>query len=117
MVSSSPHSNIQSPTRVYLNEAPRRGHWLSVRAIDPRLKRHAIGARVTVLVAGSRLTRTVHRAASYLSSSDPRAHFGLGSTLGVEHIEVRWPDGLQERFSVDCVDCVVEVQRGQGTEP
>jgi hypothetical protein len=30
------------------NEAPRQGHWLAVRAIDPTLRRNAIGARIEV---------------------------------------------------------------------
>jgi hypothetical protein len=30
------------------NETPRQGHWLAVRAIDPALRRDAIGARIEV---------------------------------------------------------------------
>ena len=107
-------TNIQGPARLFANTAPRRGRWLSVRAVDPDLKRHAIGARVTVVAGGRTLTRTVRRAFSYLSSSDPRAHFGLGPADFVDSLAVRWPDGSRERFLVDCVDCLVEIRRGEG---
>jgi hypothetical protein len=30
---------------------------------------------------------------SYVSSHDPRLHFGLGSAKKVDRVEVRWPDG------------------------
>ena len=106
--------NIESPARLYLNETPRRGRWLLVRARDPRLNRDAIGARITLDVGGRKLVRTVRRAFSYLSSSDVRVHFGLGAVDRAESLLVRWPDGLEERFAVDSVDCLVELKRGEG---
>jgi hypothetical protein len=30
---------------------------------------------------------------SFLSTHDPRAHFGLGTAEMVDEIDVRWPDG------------------------
>ncbi len=109
-------NNIGSPARVYLNEAPRAGRWLSLRAVDPRLHRDALGALVTVKAGGRRFVRLIESSSSYLSCSDPRAHFGLGRVDAVESIEVVWPDGLREFFSTDCVDCAVELRRGAGRE-
>src|SRR5205807_19594 len=40
--------------RLFRNVAPKRGHWLLVRAIDPALKRDAYGARVAVGAGGRR---------------------------------------------------------------
>lgn len=42
-------TNTQGPARLYRNDAPRKGNWLMVRAIDPRYHRDAIGARITVV--------------------------------------------------------------------
>jgi len=107
-------ANIQSRARLYRNEAPREGDWLTVRAVDPRLNRIAIGARLT-LVAGPRTqVRTVSRGSGYLSSNDPRAHFGLGRDSNVERIDVRWPDGLEESFPVPGLDRVITLERGSG---
>src|SRR5262249_21392452 len=36
-------TTVAGPARLYRNIAPRRGHWLLVRALDPALKRDAYG--------------------------------------------------------------------------
>ena len=109
-------SNIQGPARMYRNDAPQKGHWLIVRAVDPRLKREAIGAQVTVTCAGRKWVGTVQAGSSYLSHSDTRLHFGLGDCAAVDQIEVRWPDGLAERFDGTPADRVMEINRGTGTK-
>ncbi|MHC4446888.1 MAG: CRTAC1 family protein [Planctomycetota bacterium] len=107
-------SNIQGAARLYRNDAPRTGHWLMVEAVDSRLRRAAIGARITVVCGERRLVRTVTSGSSYLSSHDPRAHFGLGATDRVDRIEVHWPDGFAEWFGEREVDRVVHLTRGEG---
>ena len=57
---------------------------------------------------------TSRRASSYLSSVDPRVHFGLGPARRVDRIDVRWPDGLDETFPGSEVDRMVELIRGTG---
>jgi hypothetical protein len=65
------------------------GHWLAV-----RLARVSPGAVVTaVLPDGRRLVREVQAGSSYLSSQDPRVHFGLGAATGVSQLIVRYPGG------------------------
>jgi hypothetical protein len=106
--------HAQSGPRLYRNEVPRNGRWLMVRARDPRYRRDAIGATVVAVAGEGRWLRTISRAYSYLSSSDPRAHFGLGSVERLDRIEVRWPDGLRERFPVDSLDREITLERGDG---
>lgn len=110
-------SSIESPARILEGRAPEGHHWLSVDVFDPRLNRRALGARVTVQSALGRQLRTVDGAMSYLSSSDPRAHFGLGTHAEPVSIEVRWPDGLHESFSDIGVDQAVVLRRGEGQTP
>ena len=107
-------THVQGPAHLLRNDAPRAGHWLSVLAIDPALRREAIGARLTLEAGGRRFLRTVSRGFSYLSSNDPRAHFGLGAAESVSRLEVRWPDGLTERFEVPGVDRALTLKRGEG---
>jgi hypothetical protein len=65
------------------------GHWLAV-----RLAKFSPGALVTVVLPdGRRLVREVQAGSSYLSSQDPRAHFGLGAATTVRQLIVRYPDG------------------------
>ena len=106
--------NTASPSCLWMNQAPRAGHWLRVRALDPRYRRDALGARVRVRAGGRSFLRCVESSSSYLSSSDPRAHFGLGPAASVESVEITWPDGLSERFPAPGVDRDLVLQRGAG---
>ena len=65
------------------------GHWLTV-----KLPRFAPGAVVTATLPGGRkLTQEVHTGSSYLSSEDPRVHFGLGKAPKLLELRVRYPGG------------------------
>jgi Na+-translocating ferredoxin:NAD+ oxidoreductase RnfD subunit len=74
---------------VLLRPSGRSGHWL-----DVALARFSPGAVVTVtLPDGRRLQREVQAGSSYLSSEDPRLHFGLGGATTVRSVTVRYPWG------------------------
>lgn len=108
-------SNLQGSARIYRNDAPRKGSWLVVRAVDPRWQRDAIGARITLFCGQRQFVRTITRAYSFQSSHDPRAHFGLGKATRVDRIEVLWPDGLKENFAATPANQTIELHRGSGT--
>ncbi len=107
-------SNIMSPARLYLNDAPRRGDWLRVRAIDPRYRRDAIGAVITLAGPSGMQRRVISGAVGYLSHGDPAAHFGIPRGAQPTDIHVRWPDGLTESFAVEGLNRTVELRRGGG---
>lgn len=66
-------------------------HWLTVKLTGRASNRDGIGATVRV---GSQVAH-VSTAGSYLSASDARAHFGLGSLTEVT-VEVLWPSGRKQ---------------------
>ncbi|MBL9127881.1 MAG: CRTAC1 family protein [Verrucomicrobiales bacterium] len=109
------------PVRVFFNVAPRNGHWLGVRAVDPSVGgRDAVGAFVEVVANGGARSgsRLVQPATSFLSSHDPRVVFGLGSLDRYEAIRVRWPDGKREIFDGGAADQRRVLAKGTGrTEP
>jgi hypothetical protein len=102
--------------RIYRNVAPKRGNWLLVRVIDPALGgRDAYGAEITLQAGGKRWKQWVNPGSSYLSSNDPRAHFGLGSAQRVDGINVLWPDGKEEAFGGYAINQVVVIRKGTGS--
>jgi hypothetical protein len=105
-------AQCQGPARLYRNDAPKRGHWLIVRAIDPALNRDAIGAKIVVRTGGRAFTGLVHTGGSYASASDVRVHFGLGEVDSIDEIEVIWPDGRQEAFTGTPVNRSVVLRKG-----
>lgn len=107
-------TTIGEPARLFRNVAPDRGHWLQVRAIDPQHKRDAYGAEVRIKFAGQELLRLINPAVSYLSSSSPTAHFGLGQEASYDSLVVLWPDGHSEQFPGGKADQLVEIRRGEG---
>ena len=58
----------------------------------------AIGARVKIVAGGMAQTDEVRSGGSYISQSDFRLHFGLGSAEKIDSLEVRWPSGKVETF-------------------
>ncbi|MBW2577757.1 MAG: CRTAC1 family protein [Deltaproteobacteria bacterium] len=110
-------ANSNGTVRLYRNETPRQGHWLAIRAIDPALRRDAVGARIEVWLDRRMLVRTVTAARSYFSSTDLTTHFGLGEAERVDRILVHWPDGAIEHFDGGDVDRLRVVRRGEGRPP
>jgi hypothetical protein len=97
------------------NTAPNRGNWLLVRALDPQFKRDAYGAEVNVEAGGRRRTGWVNPGQSYLSSNDPRVHFGLGAADSFDAIRVLWPDGSSERFDGGRANRSITLEKGKGS--
>jgi enediyne biosynthesis protein E4 len=75
------------------------GAWVRLKLTGTGTKsnRDAIGARVRVTAGGITQTDEVRAGESYLSSCDPRLHFGLGQAGTIDRVEIRWPDGQQEK--------------------
>jgi hypothetical protein len=88
------------------------GHWLAV-----RFARFSPGAVVTaVLPDGRRLVREVRAGSSYLSSEDPRVHFGLGAATSVSQLIIRYPNGHIVSQNDVAADRIVFVRRQPRTE-
>jgi len=87
-------ANLDAPPTLLRNDS-RGGAWLTVicepRPGDPT----PVGASVTVSAGGRTQRRDLAAGDSYLSSHDPRLHFGLGAIEKVDRIEIRWPDGTR----------------------
>ncbi len=82
------------PAVVLKNTTPKAGNYLRVALEGVTSNRDAIGATVSVrLAGGTELTAFRGSGGSYLSSSAADLHFGLGDGECCEAVEVRWPDG------------------------
>jgi hypothetical protein len=82
------------------------GNWLEV-----ALEGFHPGATVTaVLPDGRELVRDVVAGSSYLSSEDPRSHFGLGEARRVRELVVRWPGGGETRLAGVSANQLVTVE-------
>lgn len=85
-------SHVQEPVAILRNVAPRTNKWLGVKLLGQD-KRDVVGAKLTLEVAGRKLTRFAKGGASYLSAHDSRHIFGLGQTGQPGKLTVEWPSG------------------------
>ncbi|PYU56344.1 MAG: CRTAC1 family protein [Acidobacteria bacterium] len=87
-------SAIGSPAELLYNTSTGGNHWIAIETVGSKSNRDGIGTRIK-LTGESGLVQynEVTTAGSYASSSDKRAHFGLGRDSLVKEIELRWPSG------------------------
>jgi hypothetical protein len=78
--------------------------------------RSAIGARVRVTAGGMTQTAEVRSGGSYLSQSDLRLHFGLGTATRIDRVEIDWPSGAKtdrRALEVNRIHVLEEAPRAQ----
>jgi enediyne biosynthesis protein E4 len=95
-------SHNDSPVVLLRNEASwampvSAGHWLGIRLIG-RERRDVVGSTVIVETDEGRLTRFAKGGGSYLSASDQRILFGLGTSERVRRVTVRWSWGQTQTW-------------------
>ena len=78
------------------NETPAQNHWLTLKLVGHKSNRDAIGAEVKLVTAKGAQFAAVTTAGSYLSSTDKRVHFGLGTETVAQSLEIRWPSGIMQ---------------------
>jgi hypothetical protein len=91
--------NVNSRSSLYRNDGGNRKAWIGFHLIGASSNRDAIGARVEIEAGGRTQIGEVRSGGSYLSHSDMRVHFGVGSAQRVDRIRIRWPDGKTETLN------------------
>ena len=108
-------NNIDSSPTLLRNVVKNSNHWLTLKLIGgARSPRDAIGAKVFVTTGAARQRADIFSGGSYASSSDQRVHFGLGSALRVDKLEIYWPSGTREEIAIPAVDRIFTVKEGKG---
>jgi hypothetical protein len=74
-------------------------HFVGIQLVGSRSNRDAMGARIRLSAGGKTQVREISGGGSYLSQSDLRAHFGLGTYTGAVTVDVQWPDGTRQKFT------------------
>jgi hypothetical protein len=108
-------NNVDSTPTLLRNVVKNGNHWVAFKLVGgPKSPRDAIGAKAFITAGGVRQRGDVYSGGSYGSSSDPRIHFGLGSSSKVEKVEIQWPSGTADQFSIAGVDRIFTLVEGQG---
>jgi AbrB family looped-hinge helix DNA binding protein len=106
-------ANMHAAPTFLLNETPGKGHFLQLLLVARDSNRDGVGARVSVTTSGRKQVQTAKSGGGYLSSHDPRMHFGLRASRSAE-ATVRWPSGWTEALGSLQADRVYLVLEGEG---
>jgi hypothetical protein len=78
------------------NESETRNHWIEVAARGLGRNRLGYGLRVTARAGSQLWIGDISPSASFLSTSAPRVHFGLGAATQLDSVALRWPSGKNQ---------------------
>ena len=104
-------TSLNQRPRILINSADNGNHWLLLQLTGHKSNRDAIGARIKVTTSSGRtLYNHVTTSVGFMSSSDRRAHFGLGTETAAEEIEIQWPSGIVQRLGATAADQILKIQ-------
>lgn len=89
-------------------------HWLTILLIGTRSNRDGIGASLKLTAEGVTHVEQAKGGMGYMSTSDPRIHFGLGKRTKIDSLEITWPSGRIDRLGNLPVDQITAIQEGTG---
>ena len=103
-------TSLNERPRILINSAENGNHWLTLELIGRVSNRDAIGAKVKLTTAkGRTLYNHVAVSVGFISSSDKRVHFGLGTEKQVSSIEIRWPRGAVQKLTDVSADRILKI--------
>jgi enediyne biosynthesis protein E4 len=89
-------NNLDQEALLYENTTDKRNNFIQLKLEGPEKNRDGIGAKISLYYNGKMQQyfeqKTVR---GYLSSNDPRIHFGLGKIAKVDSIVITWLDGKE----------------------
>lgn len=105
--------DFEGPAMLLENRTESANHWLTLdlRGAAPNV--FAYGARVMGKSGGHSWLAEVSPASSYLSSSDPRIHWGLGDLTKLESVTIRWPSGGEQKLENVAADQILRVMENE----
>ena len=87
----------QGPT-LLINQIGQKKNWVLLKLIGTKSNRDAVGAKIAITTENGSQTDQVTGGGSYLSASDLRVHFGLGSSNIIKTLTIRWPSGTEDKL-------------------
>lgn len=101
--------DMEGPVMLLQNRSETGNHWitLDLRSAAPNV--FAYGAHLTAKAGKQIWVADVSPASSYLSSSDPRVHWGLGATTKLDELTIRWPNGKTQTLKDVSGDQILKI--------
>ena len=107
-------TSLNERPRILINSADNGNHWLLLDLRGRASNRDAIGASVKLTTpSGRTLYNHVSVSVGFMSSSDRRLDFGLGSETSAASVEIHWPRGATQTLKNVAADQILKVEEPQ----
>ena len=108
-------SPIEGPPVLLKNVNPDRHHWVELKLVGgSKSPRDAVGTTVYLKGDSVRQRQDILSGGSYVSTNDPRPHFGLGDSTNAGTAEIHWPSGATQTVKLPAVDRIYTIEEGKG---
>jgi len=105
-------SVLNGPPEIWMNRTSNGNHWIILKLVGVKSNRDGLGTKVKLTTALGTQYNHATTAGSYNSSNDKRVHFGLGSAVVVDTIELAWPSGIKQVLKNVKADQILTVREG-----
>jgi hypothetical protein len=106
-------NNLNGPAFIYKNQS-RENHAGNYLILDLR---NEFGAKVELEIKGTSLSQEYQPVKGYMSSVDPRIHFGIGKSEIIDQVKITWPDGKISLFEGVQANQIIKPQKDHFISP
>jgi hypothetical protein len=110
------HVDLLATPTLLQNVGGNGNNWLGVTLIGENGLASGIGAKLTLRTGDKDMVRINQWTTGYLSNNEPRTHFGLGKTVHIKELEIKWPNGKTEVYSTIEPNQYLTISQGKGIE-
>lgn len=108
---------LGAQVKIFRNVTATHNHWILIKLVGTKSNRMGIGAKIRITTDDGRMIyNEATTSTGYAASSDPRVHFGLGSSRVIKEIEIRWPSGVRQLLHDVTADRILEVTEPGGSQ-
>lgn len=101
-------NNINSPASIFENTTQQK-NYLDVSLQYQSKNKNAIGAKVLVFAGNQTQKKEIYLSRGFLSSIEPKVHFGLGATAAIDSIQIIWPNNTYQTVKNPKINGVLKI--------
>jgi hypothetical protein len=101
---------LNSRPELLMNTAGEKSNWLLIELTGTRSNRDGLGTQITLFSASGVQHNHATTSVGYGSSSDKRVHFGLGSDIRIDRLELSWPSGARQVLTDIAANQILKVR-------
>ena len=109
--------NLEEQGSLLRNNKGNQNNWIALNLIGETSNRDGVGARISISSGGKKQYAQKVSSSGYLSTNDPRVHFGLDKNKAVDTIEVIWPSGKIQKLENIKADQVITIKESEAKTP